>query len=144
METLTFTPSIIVFVSMQYVSRFQSRSCFVQNKTPSRIDWLNSVPIKTNNDCEGWHNRFKNIVDKHRPNIWRLLNSLLQEQSATEIMKQQILAGHVVTSRNRIYKKIHRRLERLLRRYRRGHLTLTNYITGVSYNLARFNWIKNN
>lgn len=99
---------------------------------------VHGVAIKTNNDCEGWHNRFQNLVDKHRPNIWRLLDCILQEQNATEIMKQQILAGQVVTSRNTRYKKIHLRLKRLLRRYRRGNLTLTNYITGVSHNLAAF------
>jgi hypothetical protein len=93
---------------------------------------------RTNNDLEGWHNRFKNIVARHRPNIWKLLNCLIQEQASTEVIMLQIAAGQNVQQQNSRYKNIHRRMKRLRRRYNRGNITLIQFISGISYNLAEF------
>jgi hypothetical protein len=59
-------------------------------------EWLTVVPpamwnvygesLRTNNDCEGWHLCFNNVVNAHHPNIWRFLQCLLEEQALTELM----------------------------------------------------------
>jgi hypothetical protein len=113
-----------------------------------RQQWIMSIPpkmwnvykvnIRTNNHLEGWHNRFANLVSRHRPNIWRLLACIQQEQSATEITIQQIISGQQVQKKVKRYEKIQRNLKRLLRRYRRGTIDVVHYITGVSHNLAQF------
>jgi hypothetical protein len=105
---------------------------------PPRMWNVYKVNTRTNNDLEGWHLRFANIVSRHRPNLWHLLACLQQEQVATEIILQQVAAGQNVQSKNNRYKKIHKQLKVLLRRYRRGQLSLSKYITGVSHNLAAF------
>lgn len=111
-------------------------------------EWMQSIPcvmwnvhgadIRTNNSVEGWHNRFKNVVATHRPNIWRLLLALRQEQAATEVALQQIAAGQRVHKTVATYKNIRKQLRRLLRRFRNGQLTVLQYIDGVSLNLARY------
>jgi hypothetical protein len=113
-----------------------------------RLQWIINVPpamwnvynrqTRTNNDLEGWHNRFTNMVGRHRPNLWRLLACLQEEQAATEVAVQQIAAGQQVSAPNRRYKKIHRHIKKLQRRYRHGNLRLTDFITNVSHNLAHF------
>ena len=40
---------------------------------------------RTNNHCEGWHNRFNRAISKHHPNIWLFLRAIQQEQAATEL-----------------------------------------------------------
>ncbi len=51
---------------------------------------------------------------------------------------QQVAAGRRVHTGNSKYKRIKKQLKRLRRDYNRGRLTLTQYITGVSYNLAQY------
>jgi hypothetical protein len=92
---------------------------------------VHGADIRTNNSVEGWHNRFKNVVATHRPNIWRLLLALRQEQAATEVALQQIAAGQRVHKTVATYKNIRKQLRRLLRRFRNGQLTVLQYIDGV-------------
>ncbi len=97
-----------------------------------------NVDIRTNNNLEGWHSRFQKIVARHRPNLWQLLEAIQHEQAATEVAIQQVAAGRRVHTGNSKYKRITKQLKRLRRDYNRGRLTLTQYITGVSYNLAQY------
>jgi hypothetical protein len=111
-------------------------------------EWMQTIPlalwnvhgadIRTNNDVEGWHNRFRNVVASHRPNIWRLLLALRQEQASTEIVLQQIAAGQRVHKSLPVYKKIRKQLRRLLRGFQSEQLNVLQYIDGVSYNLAQY------
>ena len=94
---------------------------------------------RTNNDLEGWHLRFNNIVRTHHPNIWELLVAISDEQDATDVTLQQIAAGQRVQRRNRTYEQIERRLARLKRRYiRAGDIDIIEYINGVAYNLSAY------
>lgn len=43
----------------------------------------NGIP-RTSNLVEGWHNRFQQKLDCHRPRMWRFLFELLREQNRTE------------------------------------------------------------
>ena len=61
-----------------------------------------NVDIRTNNDCEGWHNRFNRAVDRHHPNIWHLLRVITEEQSATDVTRMQIAAGRDVVREARV------------------------------------------
>jgi uncharacterized protein YbgA (DUF1722 family) len=96
------------------------------------------VNTRTNNNLEGWHSRFQKIVARHRPNLWQLLEAMLQEQAATEVALQQVAAGRHVHTGNCKYKRVKKQLKRLLSDYRHGRKTLTQYITGVTYNLAQY------
>lgn len=48
---------------------------------------------RTNNHLEGWHRRFKAIVDKHHPNIYVFLDCLKGEQARTETQIERLIAG---------------------------------------------------
>ena len=78
-----------------------------------RHEWLTVVPpamwnvygecLRTNNGCEGWHLRFNNAVNTHHPNIWRFLQCLLEEQAATELMRQQMISGRITHRRTKVH-----------------------------------------
>lgn len=119
-----------------------------------RQEWIITIPpkmwnvyklqLRTNNDLEGWHLRFKSIVSRHGPNLWHLLSCIQQEQAATEVVMLQISAGQRVSTQNNKYVKIQGNLDVLLKRYKksgrngRRPMTATEYITGVSHNLAQY------
>ena len=50
---------------------------------------------RTNNQLEGWHRRFKVIVDKHHPNIYQFMDRLKGEQAHTETTIEQLIGGMV-------------------------------------------------
>lgn len=110
---------------------FQTISCGMWN--------VHGQATRTNNDCEGWHRRLNAALSsRHHPNVWTCLGLLVDEQASTDVVKQQIAAGQNVHRRNRAYEMIQRRLERLLQRYNTGAITLIEYITGVSHNIASY------
>ncbi|CAF3627904.1 unnamed protein product [Rotaria sp. Silwood1] len=50
-------------------------------KTTSMYLWnVSDLKIRTNNNCEGWHNRFNHRVDKVHPNIWHFIDVLKKEE----------------------------------------------------------------
>lgn len=51
---------------------------------------------------------------------------------------QQTLAGQNVRRQYLPYDKVDKRLRRLCRQYRHGHIDVMEYIAAVSYNLAQF------
>ena len=108
--------------------------------------WLVAVPImmwcvadmdiRTNNALDGWHRRMNGLLGRHHPNIWRCIAILQEEQAASEITIQQLLAGHVVNRRRVAYRESDRRINRLRQRYQTGGVTAIDFITGVAHNLA--------
>ena len=107
--------------------------------------WLGNVPLKmwnvygidirTNNDCEGWHNRFNRAVDKHHPNIWHLLRCVHDEQASTDVTRCQISAGKSVIREVKKYKVMQKNIETIHARYVAGTIDVLKYIEGISYNL---------
>jgi hypothetical protein len=107
--------------------------------------WLGNVSLKmwnvfesetrTNNHCEGWHNRFNRAVNKHHPNLWHLLQCILDEQSATDVIRCQIAAGHQVVRQDKTSKFIQQRIETIRSRYVSGVITVIDYVTAISHSL---------
>jgi hypothetical protein len=110
--------------------------------------WLVAIPttmwcvadmdVRTNNALEGWHRRINGLLGRHHPNIWHCISILQEEQAASEITIQQLLAGHVVNRRRVAYRESDRRINRLRQRYQTGGINATDFITGVAHNLASF------
>ena len=48
---------------------------------------------RTNNHLEGWHKRFKTVVDKHHPNIYDFMERLRGEQARTETLIEKLIGG---------------------------------------------------
>ena len=107
--------------------------------------WLASVdirmwnvydtPTRTNNDCEGWHNRFNRAINRHHPNLW--LDVIKGEQASTDVTRNQIVAGQNVVREVRKYKMINRRIETIKDRFRNGAIDIMTYLDGISFNLSQ-------
>ena len=97
---------------------------------------VSNSDTRTNNDLEGWHLRFKNIVGRHHPIIWQLLLKLQEEQAATEVCIQQVLAGQVVKRRRLAYTAVNRHIDELKAEYNQGAISAIDFLTGISHNLA--------
>ena len=63
---------------------------------------------------------------------------LQEEQAASEVTVQQILAGRMVNRKRVAYQESDRHIDRLRQRYQRGSLTAIDFISGVTHNLATF------
>jgi hypothetical protein len=107
---------------------------WLTNVRPSMWNVCNE-DIRTNNDCEGWHNRLNRLVARHHPNLWHCVNCLIEEQNATDVLRQQLAAGQMVQRNNRKYKQVQARIRCLYDRYMTGNITVIEYITGVSHNI---------
>ena len=49
---------------------------------------------RTNNNVEGWHNRFCRIINGAHPTLWKFLENLKIEESLNRAETAQILGGH--------------------------------------------------
>jgi hypothetical protein len=99
--------------------------------TPVVMWCVADLDVRTNNALEGWHRRLNGLLGRHHPNIWRCITVLQEEQAASEVTIQQILAGHVVNRRRVVYRESDRRIDRLRQRYQRGTLTAIDFVTFI-------------
>jgi len=107
--------------------------------------WLVNVPlqmwnvydkdIRTNNNCEGWHNRFNRAINRHHPNIWHLIRVIIEEQATTDVIRCQMDAGQNIVREDRKVKAIKKRIATISERYRAGTIDISEYISGISHNL---------
>lgn len=49
---------------------------------------------RTNNQVEGWHNKFRHLVGSCHPSIWNFIEAIKTEQDSNEKLRVQILGGH--------------------------------------------------
>lgn len=77
---------------LQVFSRQWRQPMFEPSLWNVRSRTLENEP-RTNNQLEGWHRRFKTIVDKHHPNIFQFIDKLKGEQARTETVIEQLIAG---------------------------------------------------
>lgn len=103
-----------------------------------RVWNVSGLDIRTNNNVEGWHNRFANAIGKHHPNIWEFLLVVQNEQANTEVELQQMAAGGRIVRNKRKYVRVAKAVKTLRRRYRRGHLNTLQFIRGISNQLKRY------
>jgi hypothetical protein len=106
--------------------------------TPVAMWCIADMDVRTNNALEGWHRRLNGLLGRHHPNIWQCICMLQQEQAASEVTIQQILAGHVVNRRRVAYRECDRRIHRLRDRYQHGTITAIDFISGMAHNLAAY------
>ncbi|CAF4225036.1 unnamed protein product, partial [Rotaria sordida] len=57
---------------------------------------VHNLDIRTNNNAEGWHNRFNRRINKTHPNVWHFISTLKQEEV---YFRQQIL--HMKSGKNK-------------------------------------------
>ena len=72
---------------------------------------------RSNNSVEGWHNAFASRVSINYPNVTKLSDKIRREQSKFEIDIVKINHGHEVKAQKASYKKLDKRIERLVSAY---------------------------
>lgn len=89
---------------------------------------------RTNNQLEGWHRRFSGIVGKAHPNVHELLQRLREEQSHTEIVISQLVAGQAPKSSRAKYQSLNKRIKRIVDQY--YDRPLLDYLKGLALNIT--------
>ena len=72
----------------------------VQNKLP-----------RTNNDLEGWHNRFSGSFQQRYARIWKFIERLQNDSALNHHSMAQIMAGAAVSPQRRVYHAINQRIQ---------------------------------
>jgi hypothetical protein len=65
---------------------------------------------RTNNHIEGWHRRFGTVLNKSHTIIWTFLKCLREEQSRTEVLIANLIAGKKPKSQRQAQLKSNRRI----------------------------------
>ena len=95
---------------------------------------MNDGP-RTNNQVEGWHNGFNQRVSKSHATMGKFLTTIKQEQSVTESVWENYLAGRVVAPpKRRKYVKYDQRIKRAATNFDPEN-DVVEYLRGQSHNV---------
>ncbi|MPC69142.1 hypothetical protein E2C01_063357 [Portunus trituberculatus] len=56
---------------------------------------------RTNNICEGWNNKFSNLVGHHHPSVWKCIQWFQKEHATVDTVVQQDLIGNASKPRHK-------------------------------------------
>ena len=94
---------------------------------------LSDLP-RTNNAVEGWHRAFQTSVGASHPSIFKLIEKLHLEQSATERILAKLLAGETFPKfSKKKYEKLNDRIETILEDY--DFRLKIDFLKGMAMNL---------
>ena len=91
---------------------------------------------RTNNVCEGWNNKYRNLVGHQHPSIWKSIHTLQGEQNAVQTTVMQHLSGQLPCKRvRRATRVLQERLTLLCNDFAAGRRTLTELLRGVGHSI---------
>jgi hypothetical protein len=91
---------------------------------------------RTNNNSEGWNNKFAGLVCQNHPTVWKLIECLRAECSRTTTILVQDARGIQPKKRSKkTYQELQRRLRNLCEDRLADRKTLDEFLVGVSHNL---------
>lgn len=94
---------------------------------------------KTNNCSEGWHNRFRLLVNKNHPDLYSALQEIQKEQNETEISVLEYYAGRSVrTAPSRKWKEYQDKIINIVSDYdqRKEDDEVLDYLRCLAYNIV--------
>lgn len=89
---------------------------------------------KTNNDCEGWHRSFQELIAGYHPTIWKFFEALKLEQSKNEMAMEQFLAGQQAAPGKKKYRDCAARIQHIVQQY--GQIDGIDYLRGLCHNFG--------
>ena len=89
---------------------------------------------RTNNYVEGWHNRFRGMVNHVHPNIWKFLEMVRREATHNEMVMAQILGGANPPPQKRADRDVTIRIQNLIQNCQLANVL--QFLRGISYNLT--------
>ncbi|VDI65786.1 Hypothetical predicted protein [Mytilus galloprovincialis] len=91
---------------------------------------------RTNNVCEGWNNKFFNLVGYAHPSIWRVVEWCQKEEATVRTLIQQDAVGTPPVKRvQQRYVQLQLRLQNLCRDLTSGNKTIAEFLRGVGWNI---------
>jgi len=89
-------------------------------------------PVRTNNDCEGWHYRLNAKAKHGRLNLYQLVQLLSTEASLVSIQVRLLSEGTTTRLQRSSYTKLHTRLNKYWDEYEDGHRTVTRLLSSCA------------
>ncbi|XP_042228469.1 uncharacterized protein LOC121870655 [Homarus americanus] len=91
---------------------------------------------RTNNICEGWNNKFFNLVGHYHPSVWRVIEWFQLEEATVSTIIQQDGVGNPPRKRvRRRYVQLQERIRNLCAGRREDHKTVAEFLRGVGWNI---------
>ncbi|CAF1928809.1 unnamed protein product, partial [Rotaria magnacalcarata] len=109
--------------------------------------WITTVPMKmwsvhgyqhrTNNNCEGFHNRLNQRILKAHPNIWAFIKCIQNEENRFRHLLLQMNAGAQARKKTAGTSFIQKRIDTLNERYKNGEIDVDQLLDGFSLTIAK-------
>ena len=91
---------------------------------------------RTNNMCEGWNNKFFNLVGHAHPSIWRVIEWCQKEEATVRTIIQQDAVGNPPGKRTQQRQdQLQERLQSICRDPTIGQKTIAEFLCGVGWNI---------
>ena len=96
---------------------------------------LNNAPC-TNNICEGWNNKFFNLVGTHHPSVWRVVEWFKKEEATVQtILAQDAVGNPPVKKVRKKFVNMQTQLRNLCRDRICGAKSIPEFLRGVGWNI---------
>ena len=91
---------------------------------------------RTNNQTEGWKNRFKNLARHYQLSVYLLIEKMQQEVTLDKMKLQQISAGISLRRKKRtLYESAQKRLHNLCYLHKSGLKTVKEFLQAIAYSI---------
>lgn len=115
------TDDFIFSFEEQYIGRTDRRGVRRGGKFPisfwNHYESCQDLLPRTNNNIEGWHRGFNELVRQKKPTLWQLLTSLKSEQSRNELVMAQIRNAVPGEPQKKKYKNLNEQLISIVKGY---------------------------
>ncbi|CAF4007618.1 unnamed protein product [Rotaria sordida] len=107
-------------------------------------NWMSNIDLwnvydfdsRTNNVCEGYHNRINSRIYRHHPHIWDLINFMKAEEKRVQNIQLQWSSG-ASKPKNKRTTALQGRINTLYNRYNDYLITASDLLNGLSLVVAK-------
>ena len=90
-------------------------------------------PFRTNNDCEGWHNKLNQNVNAGGLNLYLLIKRLHEEATCVVITCQLLEQGQIMRCQRIMYRELHKKIMGLWEKFDNRDLNVQQLLNKCSY-----------
>ncbi|KAK4883085.1 hypothetical protein RN001_006404 [Aquatica leii] len=91
---------------------------------------------RTNNQTEGWNNRFSNLVEENHPSVWKIIEKICLEVAADSTkVEQRNLGVQQKKKKRNVFELMQTRLKNLCQQYVDGEKNIEEFLSAISHNI---------